>query len=290
MNLQSDTEIFVPPPPPAQDGLYIYGYKIFDDFDAKNNLQVRRMGEIMCAETICELGLYTSLSTSYPTVILYLAIYSPDVGIITRRLGTRVPGPVLLQKLQQEIGLECGPTWLPDNDTFFPSGYTAKNSSGTATKRRFSQFVFMTCFLLCAAIGLESIFERKGVEARERVFPISASDGSGPPQKLANGPLSRVPLPRTACRARAGFVSLGRFAKLYALPPRCSMLKKPRPLIVRQQLSALDGRATADIEKLLLRDDFNTDAVSRCHEVVRALEVQIFQSFSAQLRLYGRTA
>ncbi|KAJ7459946.1 hypothetical protein FB451DRAFT_1272139 [Mycena latifolia] len=120
-----DDQTAVAPPPPDLNRTWIYGYKILDDFDEKIDAHVERVGSVMCATT--NLGHYVQIFSNYSKVMLSLAVYEPEFGIVTTRGGTRIPCEGLLQKLQRDINVDGGPTWHLDDGTFFGQGYTAKD-------------------------------------------------------------------------------------------------------------------------------------------------------------------
>ncbi|KAJ7681782.1 hypothetical protein B0H17DRAFT_1075688 [Mycena rosella] len=122
-----DSETALPPPPPDPQGTYFYGYKLFDgDYDKNNEAHQARMAEIRSAAG--RLGLYARLARSSPTVMLFLAVYNPNVKIATPRAGnSRVPCQRRLEDLQRELGIDFGPSWHADNGNIFRKGYTMED-------------------------------------------------------------------------------------------------------------------------------------------------------------------
>ncbi|KAJ7137733.1 hypothetical protein C8R44DRAFT_868112 [Mycena epipterygia] len=122
-----DSELALPPPPPERTGSYFYGYKLFDnDYDEKLDEHQERMGKIINA--VGGLKLYAQLAWQTPTVIAFLAIYHPDVGLVTPRAGnSRIPCQTRLEMFQKEIGIDFGPSWQIDDGSIFQKGYTVKD-------------------------------------------------------------------------------------------------------------------------------------------------------------------
>ncbi|KAJ7169108.1 hypothetical protein C8R43DRAFT_1103421 [Mycena crocata] len=119
-----DEETAMPPPPPDPEGSFYYGYKIFDgNFDETIPDHDARLGRAMCAAS--RLGPYTEIFCELPTVVVYLALYNPKLGIVTHPAGrSRVPGPQHLNALEKEMGVDGGPVWLKDENFISWKNYT----------------------------------------------------------------------------------------------------------------------------------------------------------------------
>ncbi|KAJ7681798.1 hypothetical protein B0H17DRAFT_1205610 [Mycena rosella] len=113
----------IAPPYSEPKDTYIYGYKLFANYDANNQEHNARLAKIYF--TVARLGLYGRLLTS-PTVLVFFTIYDPKVNVVTPRAGnTRIPGQRLLEALQEQMGIYLALLGM-QKTALFRNGYTAE--------------------------------------------------------------------------------------------------------------------------------------------------------------------
>ncbi|KAK7064713.1 hypothetical protein R3P38DRAFT_56026 [Favolaschia claudopus] len=111
-----------PSPKPKQNKIYLFGFRPFDDrFDSTDIAHRTVLGKLY-AQMAGDVSSHTNITTNAKAgfAMVWFAVSDPELVIVTTIHGsTRIPYARHLEKLQDILGLEEGPMWVPDDGMVF---------------------------------------------------------------------------------------------------------------------------------------------------------------------------